>query len=575
MESAGFDLVIRNGTVIDGTGAPRRRADVGIRDGKIAAVEPGLPPGREEIDAEGKLVTPGFVDVHTHYDAQVTWDPHVTPSTWHGVTTVVMGNCGVGFAPAHPDKHKWLIGLMEGVEDIPGTAMTEGMVWEWESFPEYLDAIGRKSRAIDICAQVPHGALRAYVMGRRGAKHEAATDEDLAAMAKIVREGVEAGAMGFSTSRTPIHKGIDGEFVPGTFADEREMQALSQAVVDGGGVMFQMTGNHVDMAEEFEWMRRMVEKTNCTVSFNLLQTDQKPDLWKHMLGLLDEVERDGLPMYAQVSGRPNGVLMMWSGTAVPFLPYPSYMPLHHLPPGERVQRLREPGLREKIIAETPFSIGELEDFILQSFHKMYYLGESPDYEPDPSQSATAIAERTGGTPQGVVWDWLMRDDGKGIVYFPIFNYAEANMDALHSLLQHPRTRLGLGDGGAHCGAICDASIQTFMLTHWCRDRTRGAKLPLEDVIKTMSSDTAGFYGLDDRGRLAVGYKADVNVIDFDNLKLHGPEMVYDLPADGRRLIQRADGFTHTIVSGQVVRAHGQPTDARPGRLVRGKQSAPN
>lgn len=574
MDAASFDLVIRGGTVVDGTGAARRRADVGIRAGRIVAVDADLPAGREQIDATGKLVTPGFVDVHTHYDAQVTWDAQVTPSSWHGVTTVVMGNCGVGFAPVHADKRQWLIGLMEGVEDIPGTAMTEGMIWEWESFPEYLDAIDRKPRAIDICAQVPHGALRAYVMGRRGAKHEVASDEELAAMAKLVREGVEAGALGFSSSRTPIHKGIDGEYVPGTFADERELVALARAVVEGGGVMFQVTGHHVQMADEYVWMRRLAAETGCSVSFNLLQTDQKPDLWKHMLELLDSAEREGLPIWAQVSGRPNGILMTWAGTAVPFLPYPSYMPLHHLPFEQRLAKLREPGLRDKVVAEKPFSFGEFEDFIISSFHKMYRLGDAPNYEPEPSEAATAVAARTGELPAGVVWDWMMENDGRGIVYFPIFNYAEQNLDTLRTLLQHPRTRLGLGDGGAHCGAICDASIQTFMLTHWVRDRTRGPKLGLEQVVKTLSSDTAEFYGLRDRGRLAPGYKADVNVIDLDALRLHAPELIYDLPADGRRFVQRADGYVHTIVSGEVVRSHGEPTGKLPGRLVRGPRSAP-
>jgi N-acyl-D-amino-acid deacylase len=571
MDAPSFELVIRGGTVVDGTGKPRTRADVGIRDGKIAAVDVDLPPGREEIDASGKLVTPGFVDVHTHYDAQVTWDPHVTPSSWHGVTTVVMGNCGVGFAPAAPDRRKWLIGMMEGVEDIPGSAMTEGMIWAWESFPEYLDAIAGTARAIDICAQVPHGALRAYVMGRRGAKHEAATDEDLETMARLVREGIEAGALGFSTSRTPIHKGIDGEFVPGTFADERELFRLGRAIVEGGGGMLQMTGNHVDMAEEYPWMRRLAAEVGCSVSFNLLQTDQKPDLWKSLLDQLDLAERDGLPIWAQVAGRPNGILMTWAGTAVPFMPYPSYMPLHGLPFAERLPRLRDAQLRDRVIHEKPFSFGTFEDYIISSFHKMYRLGEAPNYEPDPDDAATAVAARTGERPAGVVWDWMMEADGRGIVYFPIFNYAACNLDALRTLLQHPRTRLGLGDGGAHCGAICDASIQTFMLTHWVRDRTRGARLSLEEVVKTISSDTASFYGLDDRGRVEVGYKADLNVIDFDGLKLYAPEMVYDLPADGRRFVQRADGYTHTIVSGEVVRAHGQPTGKLPGKLVRGRQ----
>ena len=574
MDAPSFDLVIRGGTVVDGTGAPRRRADVGIRDGKIAAVDPDLPRGREEIDARGKLVTPGFVDVHTHYDAQVTWDPQVTPSSWHGVTTVVMGNCGVGFAPASPDHHKWLIGLMEGVEDIPGAAMTEGMIWEWESFPEYLDAIDAKPRAIDICAQVPHGALRAYVMGRRGAKHEPATDKDITAMSAIVREGVEAGALGFSTSRTPIHKGMDGEFVPGTFADERELFALGKAVADGGGVMFQMTGNHVDMLDEYPWMRRLAAEAGCTVSFNLLQTDQKPELWQQMLTKLDEAAKDELPIWAQVAGRPNGILMTWAGTAVPFMPYPSYMPLHGLPFAERLPKLREPGLRAKVIADKPFSFGEFEDYIISSFHKMYRLGDSPNYEPDPNDSATAVAARSGDAAPGVVWDWMMENDGRGIVYFPIYGYAHENLDVVRTLLQHPRTRLGLGDGGAHCGAICDASIQTFMLTHWVRDRTRGDKLGLEEVVKTMSSDTASFYGLDDRGKLAPGYKADVNVIDFDGLRLHAPEMAYDLPTDARRFVQRAEGFTHTIVSGEVIRQHNEATGKLPGHLVRGPKSAP-
>lgn len=570
-----FDLVIRGGVVVDGSGQGRFAADVGIIGSKIVAVEPGLPAGRDEIDATGMLVTPGFVDVHTHYDAQVTWDAQVSPSSGHGVTTVVMGNCGVGFAPVQPSERKWLIGLMEGVEDIPGSAMTEGMIWEWEGFPEYLDAIERKRRAIDVCAQVPHGALRAYVMGRRGAKHEPANDDDLAVMAKLVREGVEAGALGFSTSRTPIHKGIDGEFVPGTFADARELWAIGRAVVEGGGVMFQMTGNHIDMAEEFEWMRRMAGETGVRVSFNLLQTDAKPDLWKTMLDKLDQAEREGLPIWAQVAGRPNGILMTWQGTAIPFLPYPSYMPLHHLPFAQRLAKLQEPGLKAKVIQEKPFSIGAFEDFIISSFHKMYRLGDAPDYEPEPGNSATARAASAGQSAQGIVWDWMMEDEGRGIVYFPIFGYANGDFEVLRQLLEHPRTRLGLGDGGAHCGAICDASIQTFMLTHWVRDRTRGAKLGLEHVVRTLSHDTASFYGLDDRGLVRAGYKADLNVIDFEGLRLHAPRVVHDLPAEGRRFVQDADGYVATIVSGRVIRRAGVATGELPGVLVRGPKSAPS
>ncbi len=576
MSDSAFDLVIRGGTLVDGSGGPRFVADVGIRGSTIAAVEPGLPAGQREIDARGKLVTPGFVDVHTHYDAQVTWDAEVSPSSGHGVTTLVMGNCGVGFAPARTSEaeHKWLISLMEGVEDIPGTAMTEGMIWSWEHFPEYLDAIARKPRVLDVCAQVPHGALRAYVMGRRGAKHEAATDEDLEQMARLVREGVEAGALGFSSSRTPIHKGMDGEFVPGTFADRRELWALGRAVVEGGGVMFQMTGNHVDMADEFGWMRELAAETGVRISFNLLQTDQKPDLWQTMLGKLDEAEREGLPIWAQVAARPNGILMTWQGTAIPFLPYPSYMPLHHLPFAKRLPRLREPGLREKIMAEKPFSIGAFEDYIISSFHKMYRLGEQPNYEPEPGESAAARAARAGSSAAGIVWDWMMEDEGRGLVYFPIFGYAHGDFEVLRTLLQHPRTRLGLGDGGAHCGAICDASIQTFMLTHWVRDRTRGPKLPLERVVQILSRDAATFYGLDDRGLVRPGYKADLNVIDFDALRLHAPRIVYDLPAEGRRFVQDADGYVATIVSGQITRLAGQSTGALPGVLVRGPKANP-
>jgi N-acyl-D-aspartate/D-glutamate deacylase len=569
------DLLIKGGTLIDGTGAPARQADLAIRGDRIVAIGTDLGPAKQTIDATGLLVTPGFVDIHTHYDGQVTWDPLLTPSSLHGVTTVVVGSCGVGFAPVKPDRREWLIGLMEGVEDIPGAALTEGMRWGWETFPEYLDALDKLELAVDFAAQVPHGAVRTYVMGDRGAQNEAATPEDVAAMAAVVQEAVEAGALGFSTSRTLIHKGSDGVHVPGTFAETSELMGIARGMQAAGGAVFQMTSNHTDMADEFAWMRTLARDTGNPVSFNLLQTDAAPDLWKHMLGLLDEAEAEGLPVRAQVCGRPNGVLMSWQGTAVPFLNRGAYLcNLHFLPWEERLEKLRDPETRQAIISDEAVSLGEFEDFILGSFHKMYRLGSPPEYEPDPSTSAAAIAEARGCTPEEVVYDWLMEDDGQGIVYFPIFNYSGGDHAVLHQLLQHPRTALGLGDGGAHCGAVCDASLPTYMLTHWVRDRQRGPRLPLEQVIRMQTTDTAALFGLEDRGRLAEGYLADVNLIDLDALTLEAPRMIHDLPAGGRRYMQKAEGYRATIKSGQVVMRDGVAEGPLPGRLLRGRRAAP-
>lgn len=566
------DLVIRNGTLIDGTGGPRRQADLAIDGDCISDIGPSLPPAHAEFDASGLIVTPGWVDVHTHYDGQITWDPLLTPSSNHGVTTVVMGSCGVGFAPVRPNDRDWLIGLMEGVEDIPGAALHEGIRWAWESFPEYLDALDQLSAAMDFGTQVPHGAIRTYVMGERGARNEPATRDDIARMSRLVQEAIEAGALGFSTSRTLIHRGMDGELVPGTFAAEDELLGIARGIEAAGGGVFQMTSNHVDMADEFPWMQRIARETSCRVSFNLLQSDAAPDLWRHMLDLLDEAADEGLDIFAQVCGRPNGVLMCWEGTAVPFLNKGPYLQLHGLPLEERMDRLREPSVRAEIVAAEPFSIGPFEDAILQSFHKMYRLGDPPEYEPDPAHSAAAIAARRGCDPQEVVYDWLMENDGRGIIYFPIFNYSDGNLDVLHSLLQHPRTVLGLGDGGAHCGTICDASLPTSLLTHWARDRSRGPGLPLEQLVRMQSQDTAALFGLADRGVLAPGMRADINLIDFDSLAIHAPQMIYDLPAGGRRFTQAASGYRATIAAGQIVSRDGQPTGALPGTLMRGPQA---
>jgi len=562
------DLLIRGGTVLDGTGAPARVADVAIDGETIAAVGADLGPARRTLDADGLLVTPGWVDIHTHYDAQVTWDPWLTPSGWHGGTTVVMGNCGVGFAPARAAQRDWVIGLMEGVEDIPGAAIHCGLQWGWETFPEYLDDLAGRRCAMDFAAQIPHGPLRVYVMGERGAKNQEATTEDIANMAGIVGEAMRAGALGFSTSRTLIHRGSDGVHVPGTWAAEDELFGIGRAMAAAGGGVFQMTSNHVDMADEFVWMRRMARELGLSVSFNLLQTDEAPRLWERMLGLLDEAAAEGLPLRAQVAARPSGVLMCLEGTAVPFLNRIPYLEIHQLPWPERLARLRDPEVRRRILAAEPISIGPFEDFILGSYHKMFRLGDPPDYEPLPSASAAAIAAATGRQPAEVVYDWVMELDGRGVVYFPIFNYSDGDMDHLRRLMTHPRTAMGLADGGAHCGAICDVSMPTYLLTHWARDRARGPRLPLEEVVRMQTSETADFYGLVDRGRLLPGKLADVNLIDFQGMRLAAPEMIYDLPAGGRRFVQRASGYEATIKRGVVVALEGEKTGALPGRLLR-------
>jgi N-acyl-D-amino-acid deacylase len=563
------DLVIRNGKIIDGSGFPAFIGDIGIDGEKITWVGGKAEAGRKEIDASGFIVTPGWVDIHTHYDAQVTWDPYLSPSSWHGVTTVVMGNCGVGFAPARPDKHDWLIDLMEGVEDIPGTAMHEGIKWGWESFPEYMNAIEKIPHAIDFGVLVPHGPVRAYVMSDRGAKNEDATAEDIGKMHDIVRESLEAGALGFSTSRTMIHRSKSGELVPGTFANEQEIFGIGRALKGIKDSVFQMTANHIGMDKEFDWMRRLAAEMDCTVTFNLLQTDENPHLWQKLLKLSEETAEQGIKVFPQVAGRPAGILMSWEGTAHPFLFYPTYQSIAALPFPERLEKLRSPEIKSKILSETPVDMGDFANFITRGFHKMFPLDENPDYEPSPDKSFMAVAQKVGKAPAELAYDYLLRNEGKAIIYFPIFNYSHNDISHLREMFLHPQSFISLGDGGAHCGAICDASIPTFMLTHWVRDRQRGDKLPLEFVVKLQTKDTSTLYGLNDRGLIAPGMKADINVIDFDNLRLYAPEMVYDLPAEGRRLIQKVDGYKATVVSGQVILENSEPTGVMPGKLLRG------
>ena len=570
-----YDLIIRGGTIADGTGNATFTGDIAIKDDVIIEVGNITGCAAREIDATGALVTPGWVDIHTHYDAQATWDTALAPSSWHGVTTAVMGNCGVGFAPAAPDKHDWLIGLMEGVEDIPGAAMTEGLTWGWESFPEYLDALDRRSYAIDIAAQVPHGAVRGYVMGDRGAKNEEASGDDIARMAQIVEDGVRAGAVGFSTSRTFLHKATDGEYVPGTFAKEDELFGIGDALKRVGHGVFQMTSNHKDMDKEFGWMERMARDLGVTVTFNLVQTDEAPELWKKMLGLLDKVDAEDLPLYAQVAGRPAGILMGWECTVHPFIAFPSWAELAALSPEDRRTRVADPDFRTRMIGETPADMQGFGLFVTRSFEKMFVLdagdGSAPDYEPTPEQSVAAIARAQGIKPEQVIYDAMCANGGEGLLYFPLFNYTSGAMDPIHTMLQHPRTNIGLGDGGAHCGAICDASIPTFMLTHWVKGRTRGDKLPLEFIVKRQTRDTALLYGFADRGLLKPGMKADINIIDLDKLAIPAPHMAHDLPANGRRLVQEATGYIATLKSGVVTFENGEDTSARPGGLLRGPQ----
>tara|TARA_R110000824_G_scaffold118105_1_gene270283 strand:- start:2412 stop:4151 length:1740 start_codon:yes stop_codon:yes gene_type:complete len=569
------DLIIRGGTVVDGTGAAARQADIAISNGVITHVGTVTGDAKREIDATGQLVTPGWVDIHTHYDGQVTWDPLLTPSCWHGVTTAVMGNCGVGFAPARPDKHDWLIELMEGVEDIPGAALAEGIKWNWETFPEYMDSLDKQERVLDVATQVPHGSVRAYVMGDRGAKNEAANEEDIAAMAKIVREGVEAGALGFSTSRTMLHLSKDGEPVPGTFANKAELMGIGRALGDAGHGVFEMASDMTPAEEEFMWMKELSAETGLPVTYALLQSPVDSEKWRDMLALTDEARKQGANVTAQIACRPTGLVLGWQSTIHPFITRASYMKIAGLPFAERLVELKKSEVRAAILADAPRDMGPLGMIMTQGFDRMFRLENDGqlEYEPRAEDSVAALAKSTEQDPAAIVYDMLMENDGRGYIYLPLLNYAKFNFDHIHEMMQHPATVLSLSDGGAHCGVICDASFPTYMLTHWVRDRARGPRLSLEQVVKMQTHDTARLYGLNDRGVLAPGMKADVNVIDMERLRILPPEMVFDLPADGRRMIQKAEGYRATIVSGAVTFENGQATGEMPGKLVRGPQAA--
>lgn len=576
------DLVIRGGTLVDGTGDAPRVGDLGIDGDRIVAIGQDVGPGRREIDAQGLLVTPGWVDIHAHYDAQATWDPMMSPSSEHGVTTVVLGNCGVGFAPVREAMRDDLIDLMEAVEDIPGAAMHEGIQWEWETFPEFMDALERREHAIDYGLQVPHCALRAYVMGKRGVDNEAATAEDISQMREIVAEALRAGALGFSTSRTEMHNTLDGKPIPGTFAERDELFGIGAALAAENAGVFQMALTHREVPNEMGWMKDLAKEIGRIVTFNLQQIDEAPDLYKEALRGLDEARAEGITnLRGQFSGRPVGVLMGWETSVHPFFGHPEYNKLMHLPIDKRIEELRRPEIKARLLEGGKLRTDGLPknaaipavflEFLTQATHKMYPMGGGHDYEPAPSDSVAGRVEATGLTPAEIVYDAMMDQDGKGLLYFPLFGYATSRFDAIEETLLHPQTGLSLADGGAHCGSICDAGTPTFMLMHWARDRTRGDRMPIEFIVRRQTRDTAHQYGLFDRGVLKPGLKADINLIDFERLGLGSPEMRHDFPAGGRRLYQGARGYVATIVSGQVIFEEGQATGALPGKLIRGAQ----
>lgn len=565
------DLVIRNARLVDGTGAPEHPADIAVDGESVSAVGApggngdGIGPGRREIDADGRLVSPGWVDIHTHYDGQATWDADLSPSSWHGVTTVVMGNCGVGFAPVRPDARDFLIELMEGVEDIPGTALHEGIDWQWESFGEYLDALDRMPRVMDVAAQVPHAAVRAYVLGERA--HEDATGEEIGEMAEVVREALDAGAIGLSTSRTVLHRSVHG-LVPGTRAPAEELLELGGVLGDGKERTFEVVTDQPELPEERAWMVDLAKRGGTRVTYGLAQVPWNKTGYRDALADAEQLRGEGVDIRPQVSCRPTGMLFGLQSSLHPFMTHPTYRALAGLPLGERVARLSAPEVRERLVAEQPDAGSPIAVMLMSRFDQMFRLGEPPDYEPDPATSVAAVAARRGRPASAVALDWLLESGGTALVFAPLASYVDGNLDAIREMMTHPRAVLGLSDGGAHCGLICDASMPTYLLTHWVRGRTRGERLGLEEAVALQTGRTAEAFGFTDRGTLEVGKRADLNVVDLDALVLHAPEMVFDLPAGGRRLVQRVDGYDYTVVAGAVTFEAGEPTGARPGRLVR-------
>ncbi len=567
------DIVIRGGTILDGTGGEAFTGDIAIDNDRLTAIGGKAGAAKREIEANGLLVTPGWVDVHTHYDGQATWDPVLAPSSWHGVTTILFGNCGVGFAPVRKEHREDLIDLMEAIEDIPGTALAEGLTWDWESFPEYLDALDRMPRTIDIATQIPHHPLRVFVMGERGINREAATAQDIAEMRRLTEESLRAGAFGFTTSRTYSHKTNDGQLVPGHFAEEQELYGIGQAMAAVGGGTFGMNSDFVDETAEFAWMTRLSKETGRPVWFLLTDRVKDPMRWRRLMQAVHKARGEGASITAQVAGRPVGIIQGVAGSFNPFAIRPSYIPLERLSPKERIERMHDPALRAQLLSEEPSErqlarLSQARQNMVGRWDKMFVMsGTTPDYEPSPEKSIAAIAAKCNASPQEVAYDYLT-EKLDNFLFFPIVNYTDGDHETVREMLTDPGTLLGLSDGGAHCGAIVDASVPSFMLSHWGRDRKRGPGLPLPQLVKMQTSETADFFGFKDRGRLRPGLRADVNIIDFDGLRLHQPEVVQDLPAGGRRLVQRVDGYRATFVAGTPVFENGEDTGVRPGRLVR-------
>ena len=567
------DLIIKGGTIVDGTGAAPFKGDIAVRGERIVAVGQNLGPARKQIDAEGMVVTPGWVDIHTHYDGQATWDAVMAPSSWHGVTTAIMGNCGVGFAPVRPDARQFLIELMEGVEDIPGAALAEGIDWKWEHFPEYLDALEAKPRTIDVGVHVPHGAVRAYVLGDRCNTDYAPNAAEIGEMAALVREGVEAGALGFSTSRTLLHKDKHGVHVPGTFAGSDEMLAMGLAMKGLSHGVFEMVSDHLGDDDEWCWVKDFVKETGLPVT--LVATSAGAYEGDKMFNIAEESRREGMDIRPQMAGRPTGVLQGLQSNFHIFIAHPTYVEkIAHLPLAEKVAMMSRPEIRAALLSEesgirNPILGANIDELLARVFP----LGDRPDYEPDREQSVTGLAEAAGVSPTEMMYDLLVRDGGTELFYQPLGGYQTYNFDFFRKNLQHPNVLFGLSDGGAHCGVIADAGMPTFIITHWARDRKKGDGFPLEFLVRKLSSDTARAYGLKDRGELRPGLLADINIIDFDNLRLFRPEAVHDLPAGGKRLVQRVEGYRYTIKSGEVTFDNGAFTGALPGTLVRGGREA--
>ena len=561
------DLIIRGARIVDGTGAGRRPGDVAVSGGRIVEVADRVDGlGHREVDADGLVLTPGFVDVHTHYDGQVTWDPELTPSSWHGVTTVVMGNCGVGFAPVRPGGQEFLIELMEGVEDIPGTALAEGIDWRWESFGEYLDALDETARVLDVAAQVPHAALRAYVMGERA--HEAADADEIEQMARLTEQALRDGAIGVTTSRTFIHRSKHGA-VPGTYAPPDEVLALGDAIVHAGHGVFQLISDRPGGEEERAWIVEIARRTGRTVTYSMAQTPPNAEEYVDLLADAERLQAEGLRIVPQVPTRPTGMLFGLQSSLHPFLTHPTYRrSLASLPLADRVAEMRKPEVREALLSEEAQTGSAIARLLISRFDQIFPLGDPPDYEPPASASVAAVAVRTGVRPEEVVYDWLLENEGRALLFAPLSSYVDGDHEAIRRMMTSPSSILGLGDGGAHCGLICDASMPTTLLTHWVRDRTRGERISLEEAVRMYTARPAEAYGFTDRGTIEAGKRADLNLIDVDGLRLHAPEMVFDLPAGGRRLIQRADGYVSTFVAGEQTFSNGEATGARPGRLVR-------